>query len=45
MKNEYYSPWNSSGQNTEVGSHSFLQGIFLTWDLWPCRQILYQLSY
>ena len=23
-----YSPWNSPGQNTGVGSHSFLQGIF-----------------
>ena len=25
-----YSPWNSPGQNTGVGSHSFLQGIFPT---------------
>ena len=25
-----YSPWNSPGQNTGVGSHSLLQGIFLT---------------
>ena len=25
-----YSPWNSPGQNTGVGSLSFLQGIFLT---------------
>ena len=25
-----YSPWNSLGQNTRVGSHSFLQGIFPT---------------
>ena len=24
------SPWNSLGQNTEVGSHSLLQGIFPT---------------
>ena len=23
-----YSPWNSPGQNTGVGSHSLLQGIF-----------------
>ena len=27
---ELYSPWNSPGQNTEVGSHSLLQGIFPT---------------
>ena len=44
-----YSPWNSPGQNTGVGSLSFLQGIFLTqelkWGLLHCRQILYQLSY
>ena len=25
-----YSPWNSPGKNTGVGSHSLLQGIFLT---------------
>ena len=25
-----YSPWSSPGQNTEVGSLSLLQGIFLT---------------
>ena len=25
-----YSPWNSPGQNTGVGSHSLLQGIFAT---------------
>ena len=25
-----YSPWNSPGQNTAVGSHSLLQGIFPT---------------
>ena len=25
-----YSPWNSPGQNTEVGSHSLLQGIVPT---------------
>ena len=44
-----YSPWNSPGQNTGVGSHSFLQGIFLTWGSNPglprCRQILHHLSY
>ena len=44
-----YSSWNSPGQNTEVGSLSLLQGIFLTQGLNPgvpyCRQILYQLSH
>ena len=44
-----YSPWNSPGQNTGVGSFSLLQGIFPTQGLNPgllhCRQILYQLSY
>ena len=44
-----YSPWNSPGQNTRVGSHSLLQGIFPTQALNPdlphCRQILYQLSH
>ena len=44
-----YSPWNSPGQNTGVGSHSLLQGILptqeLNWDPLPCRWILYQLSY
>ena len=44
-----YSPWNSPGQNTEVGSRSLLQGIFLTQASNPgllyCRQILYQLSH
>ena len=44
-----YSPWNSPGQNTGVGSLSLLQGIFLTQEsnqgLWHGRQILYQLSY
>ena len=43
-----YSPWNSPGQNTGVGSVSLLQGLFLTqeqnWDLLHCRWILYQLS-
>ena len=35
-------PWNSPGKNAEVGSHSLLQGIFLTQGLNPgllcCRQ-------
>ena len=43
-----YSPWNSPGQNTGVGSLFLLQGIFPTQGLNPslpyCRQILYQLS-
>ena len=42
-----YSPQNSPGQNTGVGSCSLLQGIFPTQRLNPgllhCRQILYQL--
>ena len=44
-----YSPWNSLGQNTGVGSLSLLQGIFPSQGLNPglpyCRQILYQLSH
>ena len=44
-----YSPWNSPGQNTGVGSLSLFQGIFPTQGsnlgLLHCRQILYQLSY
>ena len=44
-----YSPWNSPGQNTGVGSLSLLQGIFPTQgsnpDLPHCRRILYQLSH
>ena len=44
-----YSPWNSSGQNTGVGSLFFPQGIFPTQGSNPflphCRQILYQLSH
>ena len=44
-----YSPWNSSGQNTGVGSRSLLQGIFPTQGSNPglphCRQILYQPSH
>ena len=44
-----YSPWNSPGQNTGVGSLSLLQGIFLAQGLNPglphCRWILYELSH
>ena len=44
-----YSPWNSPGWNTGVGSLSLLQGIFPTQGLNPgllnCWQILYQLSH
>ena len=44
-----YSPWNSPGQNTGVGSLSLLQGIFPTQGSNPglphCRHILYQLSH
>ena len=44
-----YSPWNSPGQNTGVGSLSLLQGIFPTQGLNPglphCRRILCQLSH
>ena len=46
---DLYSPWDSPGQNTEVGSLSLLQGIFPAqepnWGLLHCRWILYQLSY
>ena len=46
---ELYSPWNSPGQNTGVGSLSLLQGIFptrgLNQGLPHCRWILYQLSH
>ena len=42
-------PWNSPGQNTGVGSRSFLQGIFPTQRSNPgvlhCRWTLYQLSH
>ena len=42
-------PWNSPGKNNGVGSHSLLQGIFLTQGsnlgLLHCRQILYHLSH
>ena len=44
-----YSPWNSPGQNIEVGSLSLLQGIFPNQKSNPgllhCRWILYQLSH
>ena len=44
-----YSPWNSPGQNTGVGSLSLLQRIFPNQGSNPglphCRWILYQLSY
>ena len=44
-----YSPCNSQGQNTRVGSLTLLQGIFPTQGSNPglphCRQILYQLSH
>ena len=44
-----YSPWNSLGQNTGVGSLSLLQGIFSTQGSNPglphCRWIVYQLSH
>ena len=44
-----YSPWNSPGQNTGVGSLSLLQGFFPTQGPNPglphCGQILYKLSH
>ena len=44
-----YSPWNSLGQNTRVGTLSLLQRIFPTQGSNPgipyCRPILYQLSH
>ena len=44
-----YSPWNSPGQNTGVGSCSLFQGIFPTEGLNPgllhCGWIFYQLSH
>ena len=44
-----YSPWNSPGQNTGVGSFSLLQGIFPAQGSNPglphCRGILYQMSH
>ena len=45
----FVTPWNSLGQNTGVGSLSFLQGIFPTQRSNPglphCRRIIYQLNY
>ena len=42
-------PWNSSGKNTGVDSHSLLQGIFLTQGSNPgflhCREILHSQSH
>ena len=47
--NGLYSPWDSPGQNTRVGSLSLLQGIFPTQGSNPglphCRLSLYQLSH
>ena len=44
-----YSPWNSPGQNTGMGSLSLLHGFFQTQGSNPglphCRQILYKLSH
>ena len=44
-----YSPWNSPGQNTGVGSLSLLQGLLPTQGsnqgLLHCRQLLYHLSH
>ena len=44
-----YSPWNFPGNDTGVGCHALLQGIFPTQQLNAglphCRQILYQLSH
>ena len=44
-----YSPWNSPGQSTGMGSLSLLQGFFPTQrsnpGLPPCRWTLYQLSH
>ena len=48
LPTRFLCPWDSPGKNTRVGSHSLLQGIFLTQGLnlgllhW--RQILYHLS-
>ena len=49
MSDSDWGPCNSPGQNTGVGSHSLLQGIFQTqgWNpgLLHCRRILYWLSH
>ena len=46
---ELYSPWNSPGQNTRMGSLSLFQGIFPTQGSNPglphCRQIFYKLGH
>ena len=46
---DLHSPWNSPGQNTGVGCHSLLQGIFPAQGSNPGlphrKQILYQLSH
>ena len=39
-----YSPWNSPGQDTGVGSLSLVQGVFQSPSLPHCRWILYQWS-
>ena len=48
LSNPLYTPWDSPGQNTAVGSLSLLQKIFPMQGLNPglphCRWILYQLS-
>ena len=42
-------PQDSQGENTGLGSHSLLQGVFQTQGLnsglLPCRQVIYRLSY
>ena len=49
IAHQTHCPWNSPSKNTGVGSHSLLQGIFLTQGSNPgllhCRQILYCLSH
>ena len=49
LSRRLYSPWNSAGQNTGVGSLSLLQGIFPTQGSNPglahCMWILYHLSH
>ena len=46
---DLHSPWNTPGQDTGIGSRSFLQRFFSTQGLKPglphCRQILYPLSH
>ena len=49
VSSSLYSPWDSPGQNTGVGSLSPLQGVFPTQGLKPgllhCGRILHQLSH